>query len=55
MSVDDFLAWAVRQPGGWELFDGLPNAMSPERVVRGDLMIALDPPGIELTVGELIA
>jgi hypothetical protein len=37
MSVDDFLAWTERQPGGWELFDGLSNAMSPERVVHGDV------------------
>jgi Uma2 family endonuclease len=37
MSVDDFLAWTERQPGGWELFDGLPNPMSPERVVHGDV------------------
>ena len=37
MSVDDFLAWAEHQPGGWELFDGSPNAMSPERVIHGDV------------------
>jgi Uma2 family endonuclease len=37
MSVDDFLAWAGHQAGSWELFDGLPNAMSPERVVHGDV------------------
>ena len=37
MSVDDFLAWAEHQAGGWELFDGVPNAMSPERVIHGDV------------------
>jgi Uma2 family endonuclease len=36
MSVDDFLAWAERQPGRWELVDGVPTAMSPERVIHGD-------------------
>jgi Uma2 family endonuclease len=37
MSVDDFVAWAERQPDRWELLDGLPVAMSPERVVHGDV------------------
>jgi len=37
MSVDDFLAWAEHRPGGWELFDSLPNAMPPERVIHGDV------------------
>ena len=36
MSVDEFLAWAERQPGRWELVDGIPTAMSPERVIHGD-------------------
>jgi Uma2 family endonuclease len=36
MSVDEFLAWADRQPGRWELVDGVPTAMSPERVIHGD-------------------
>jgi Uma2 family endonuclease len=35
MTVDDFLAWAATQPGRWELFDGVPMAMSPERAVHG--------------------
>ena len=34
MTVDDFLAWAPQQPGRWELFDGVPVAMSPERVIH---------------------
>jgi Uma2 family endonuclease len=36
MSVDEFLAWAERQPDRWELLDGIPTAMSPERVEHGD-------------------
>jgi Uma2 family endonuclease len=35
MSVDEFLAWAAEQPGRWELFDGVPVAMAPERLVHG--------------------
>jgi Uma2 family endonuclease len=37
MSVDEFLAWAERQPDRWELLEGMPTAMSPERVVHGDV------------------
>ncbi len=36
MAVDEFLAWAATQPGRWELFDGVPVAMSPEQVIHGD-------------------
>ena len=36
LSIDEFLAWAERQPGRWELVDGVPTAMSPERVIHGD-------------------
>ncbi len=36
MSVDDFIAWAERLPERWELLDGIPVAMSPERVVHGE-------------------
>jgi Uma2 family endonuclease len=36
MSVDEFMAWADRQPEQWELFDGVPAAMSPERVIHGE-------------------
>jgi Uma2 family endonuclease len=36
MSVDEFMAWADRQPETWELFDGVPMAMSPERVIHGE-------------------
>jgi Uma2 family endonuclease len=35
MTFDEFLAWAEQQPDHWELFDGVPVAMAPERVVHG--------------------
>jgi Uma2 family endonuclease len=35
MTVDEFYAWAAEQPGRWELFDGVPVAMAPERVTHG--------------------
>jgi hypothetical protein len=35
MTVDEFLAWADTQDGRWELFDGVPMAMAPERVIHG--------------------
>ena len=37
MTVDEFLGWTVGQPGRWELFDGVPVAMSPERVIHGEV------------------
>ena len=37
MSVDEFIAWAERLPERWELLDGIPVAMSPERVIHGDV------------------
>jgi hypothetical protein len=37
MSVDEFLAWAERQPDRWELLEGIPAPTSPERVVHGDV------------------
>jgi Uma2 family endonuclease len=36
MTVNEFLPWARQQPERWELFDGVPLAMSPERVIHGD-------------------
>jgi Uma2 family endonuclease len=36
MSAEEFIGWAAQQPEKWELFDGIPVAMSPERVVHGD-------------------
>ena len=37
MMVDEFLSWTKGQPGRWELFDGVPVAMSPERVIHGEV------------------
>jgi Uma2 family endonuclease len=37
MTADEFLVWAERQTDQWELFDGTPVAMSPERVIHGDV------------------
>jgi Uma2 family endonuclease len=34
MTVDDFFAWAATQEGRWELYDGVPVAMSPERAIH---------------------
>jgi Uma2 family endonuclease len=31
MTVDEFLAWAEGRQGRWELYNGVPYAMSPER------------------------
>jgi Uma2 family endonuclease len=36
MTVNEFLPWAQQQPERWELLDGVPAAMSPERVIHGD-------------------
>jgi Uma2 family endonuclease len=36
MTVNEFLPWAKEQSERWELFDGVPMAMSPERVIHGD-------------------
>ncbi|HEY1454149.1 MAG TPA: Uma2 family endonuclease [Roseiarcus sp.] len=34
MTVDEFLLWAEGREGRWELHDGVPVMMSPERVVH---------------------
>lgn len=36
MTVTEFLPWARQQAERFELFDGVPLAMSPERVIHGD-------------------
>jgi Uma2 family endonuclease len=35
MTVDEFLAWADGREGRWELADGVPVAMAPERAGHG--------------------
>ena len=34
MTVDEFLSWAEGKEGRWELHDGVPVMMSPERVTH---------------------
>lgn len=34
MSVDDFIAWVEGRPGRWELLDGVPVSMAPERLLH---------------------
>jgi len=45
MTVDEFLGWAEGREGRWELIDGRPIAMSPERVAhletKAQAMVAL--------------
>ncbi len=36
MTVDEFLVWAEGREGRWELTDGVPVCMSPERVAHGE-------------------
>jgi len=36
MTADEFLLWAEGKEGRWELHDGVPAMMSPERVLHGD-------------------
>jgi Uma2 family endonuclease len=37
MTVDEFLAWAEAQPGRWELYNGVPYAMAPERTGHSEV------------------
>jgi Uma2 family endonuclease len=45
MTVDEFLAWAEGREGRWQLHNGVPYAMSPERTghikVKGAVYLAL--------------
>jgi Uma2 family endonuclease len=41
MTVDEFLAWAVEQPGRHELADGFVHAMSPEGARHAELKFAV--------------
>ena len=49
-TLPSFDHWAARQEGRWELHDGRPVAMAPERVD-----ILLDPPGIALSLDAIYA
>jgi Uma2 family endonuclease len=41
MSVDEYLAWAGRQPGRFELLDGTVYAMTPERAAHAEVKLAI--------------
>jgi Uma2 family endonuclease len=40
MTVDEFLPWAEGRKGRWELSDGVPVCMSPERVIYGETKLS---------------
>jgi hypothetical protein len=40
MTVDEFLVWAEAQDGRWELYNGVPYAMAPERARHGEVKFA---------------
>jgi Uma2 family endonuclease len=41
MTVDEFLAWSEGREGRWELNDGVPYRMAPERTRHGKVQLAL--------------
>jgi Uma2 family endonuclease len=41
MTVDEFLVWAEGQEGRWELHNGVPYAMSPERMGHIEAKVAV--------------
>jgi Uma2 family endonuclease len=41
MTVDEFLAWAEGQEGRWELYNGVPYRMSPERMGHIEVKVAV--------------
>jgi Uma2 family endonuclease len=41
MTVDEFLVWAEGQDGRWELYNGVPYAMAPERTGHGKVKFAV--------------
>jgi Uma2 family endonuclease len=41
MTVDEFLVWAEGQDGRWELYNGVPYAMAPERTRHGVVKFAV--------------
>jgi Uma2 family endonuclease len=41
MTVDEYLAWAERQEGRFELFGGLVYAMTPERAEHAEIKYAI--------------
>jgi Uma2 family endonuclease len=41
MTVDEFLAWAEGREGRWELYNGVPYKMAPERTRHGKVKFAV--------------
>jgi Uma2 family endonuclease len=41
MTVDEFLAWAEGREGRWELYNGVPYQMAPERTRHGKVKYAV--------------
>jgi Uma2 family endonuclease len=41
MTVDEFLVWAEGQEGRWELYNGVPYAMAPERARHREVKFAV--------------
>lgn len=41
MTIDQFLTWAETQEGRWELYNGVPYLMAPERAQHGDVKFAV--------------
>jgi Uma2 family endonuclease len=41
MTVDEFLVWAEGQDGRWELYNGVPYAMAPERARHREVKFAV--------------
>ena len=41
MTVDEFLVWAEAHDGRWELYNGVPYAMAPERARHGEVKFEL--------------
>jgi Uma2 family endonuclease len=41
MTVDEFLAWAEGREGRWELYNGVPYRMAPERMGHIEVKVAV--------------
>jgi Uma2 family endonuclease len=41
MTVEEFLVWAEGQDGRWELYNGVPYLMAPERARHGEVKFAV--------------
>jgi Uma2 family endonuclease len=41
MTVDEFLAWTEEREGRWELYNGVPHQMAPERTRHGEVKFAV--------------